>query len=139
MTTVPATHRLHRYRYHAADHRALPRGVRSFVRSTSFHSWYDYGADSALFCESADQVRRPADRVVFVGNNDPALLFCMDRKGWLLTPEDSTVERIKQIRKAGAKLAIVPGAPLSDDVWKLLKTESWPVFTAGRIMVFRLQ
>jgi hypothetical protein len=49
------------------------------------------------------------------------------------------VERLKQIRKAGAKLAIVPGAPLNDDVWKLLKTESWPVFTAGRIIVFRLQ
>jgi hypothetical protein len=139
LTTLAATHRLHRYRYQLLATALCLAAFSSFVRSTSFHSWYDYGADSALFCESTDKFADPADRVVFVGNNDPALLFCMDRKGWLLTPEDSTVERLKQIRKAGAKLAIVPGAPLNDDVWKLLKTESWPVFTAGRIIVFRLQ
>lgn len=63
----------------------------------------------------------------------------MDRKGWLLIPEESTEERVRQIRQAGAKLAVVPGAPLKDEVWKLLKTEAWPVFTAGRIVVFRLQ
>ena len=139
LTTVGPAHRLYQYSHQAL---ALVLGLAaltSFVRSASFHSWYDYGADSALFCDSVNQFADPGDRVVFVGNNDPALLFCMDRKGWLLIPEESTEERVRQIRQAGAKLAVVPGAPLNDKVWKLLKTEAWPVFTAGRIVVFRLQ
>ena len=139
LTTVGPAHRLYQYRHQAL---ALVLGLAaltSFVRSASFHSWYDYGADSALFCDSVNQFADPGDRIVFVGNNDPALLFCMDRKGWLLTPEESTEERVREIRNAGAKLAVVPGAPLKDEVWKLLKTEAWPVFTAGRIVVFRLQ
>jgi 4-amino-4-deoxy-L-arabinose transferase-like glycosyltransferase len=110
----------------------------TFVRSASFHSWYDFGADSVLFCDSVDSFARPNERVVFIGNNDPALLFCMDRKGWLLTEEDSTEERVRSVWRSGAKLAIVPGAPVKDEVWRLLKTEGWPVFTSGRIVVFRL-
>ncbi len=31
----------------------------SFVRSASFHSWYDYGADSVLFCDSVNQFAEP--------------------------------------------------------------------------------
>jgi hypothetical protein len=111
----------------------------TFVRSTSFHSWYEYGADSVLFCDSADSFAAPQDRVVFIGNNDPALLFCMDRKGWLLTEEDSSEARVRSIWKAGAKLAIVPGAPVRDEVWQFLKTDGQLVFTAGRIVVYRLK
>jgi hypothetical protein len=80
----------------------------SFVRSTSFHSWCEYGADSVLFCESVDRFAERDDRVVFIGNNDPALLFCMDRKGWLVSEDESTEERIRSIWKAGAKIAVVP-------------------------------
>jgi hypothetical protein len=62
----------------------------------------------------------------------------MDHKGWLVSEGESTEERIRSIWKAGATIAVVPGAPLSEDVWRMLKTEAWPVFTAGRIIVFRL-
>jgi len=62
----------------------------------------------------------------------------MDRKGWLLTEEDSSEARVRSIWKAGAKLAIVPGAPVRDEVWQLLKTDGQLVFTAGRIVVYRL-
>jgi hypothetical protein len=62
----------------------------------------------------------------------------MDRKGWLLTEEDSTEPRVRSIWKAGAKLAIVPGAPVQDEVWQFLKTDGRLVFTAGRIVVYRL-
>ena len=137
ITTVPANW-LFRYRYQLLAVLLGVAAFASFVRSTSFHSWYEYGADSVLFCESVGRFAERDDRVVFVGNNDPALLFCMDRKGWLVSESESTEERIRSIWKAGAKIAVVPGAPLRDEVWRMLKTEAWPVFTAGRIVVFRL-
>ena len=137
ITTVPANW-LFRYRYQLLAVLLGVAAFASFVRSTSFHSWYEYGADSVLFCESVGRFAERDDRVVFIGNNDPALLFCMDRKGWLVSESESTEERIRSIWKAGAKIAVVPGAPLRDEVWRMLKTEAWPVFTAGRILVFRL-
>jgi hypothetical protein len=138
LTTVPPANRFFRYRYHLLASLLCLAAFASFVRSTSFHSWYEYGADSALFCDTVDKFIGRDDRVVFVGNNDPALLFCMDHKGWLVSEGESTEERIRSIWKAGATIAVVPGAPLSEDVWRMLKTEAWPVFTAGRIIVFRL-
>jgi hypothetical protein len=85
-----------------------------------------------------DTFARRDDLVVFIGNNDPALLFCMDRKGWLIGEEQSEDAQVRAIWRSGAKIAVVPGAPVGDEVWEFLNTVGSPVFTSGRIRVYRL-
>ncbi len=112
LMTLPATHRAFRYRHQLLAALLGLAAFASFVRSTSFHSWYEFGADSVLFCEQADRFAERTDRVVFIGSNDPALLFCMDRKGWLLTEEDSTEERVRvglEGRRPNRRRSRLPG------------------------------
>ena len=71
ITTVPANW-LFRYRYQLLAVLLGVAAFASFVRSTSFHSWYEYGADSVLFCESVGRFAERGRKFDLVVCDPPA-------------------------------------------------------------------
>ena len=57
----------------------------TFVRLASAHSWFEYADDDVLACRILQQSTQPHERLLLLGDNNPMLLFCADRKGWALT------------------------------------------------------
>ena len=49
----------------------------------------------------------PADRVVLAGYQNPDLLFCLDRKGWILPDAAASPARVRELRDAGAAAVLV--------------------------------
>jgi hypothetical protein len=113
----------------------------TFIRSASFHSWYEYSTSEVEFCDTVRDLGPPTERVVFVGNNDPKLLFCIDRKGWLLAWFEADEPHVRSAWNAGAKLAIVQRANQNADLRRFLTEVGTPV-PSGRNVdaeVFRLR
>jgi hypothetical protein len=79
----------------------------TFVRNVSFHSWYEIDPTVVYLCNEVRPRLGSSDRVAIVGSQSPALLFCLDRKGWLLDPEQASAERLTQIVREGAKMMII--------------------------------
>jgi hypothetical protein len=52
--------------------------IATFVRHVSAHSWYEYSHEDVALCEALGKRSAPADRIVFVGDNDPTIMFCGD-------------------------------------------------------------
>jgi hypothetical protein len=82
--------------------------VSTFVRSASAHSWYEVRPESIETCRMIREMTTPDDRVVFIGEENPQMLFCIDRKGWLLSADDATAARVEEVWRAGARIAVVP-------------------------------
>ena len=79
----------------------------TFVRSASAHSWYEYPASDVELCRTIGGLSAPDDRVVVLGSSDPKLLFCIDRRGWLL-PSAEDDGALRTAWEAGARLVVVP-------------------------------
>lgn len=80
----------------------------TFVRSASFHSWYEWGTSEAELCQQSPRFLMPRDRLLFVGDNDPKLMFCMDRSGWLKNPAESDAAHLDEALGHGATIAVLP-------------------------------
>jgi hypothetical protein len=109
----------------------------SFIRSTSFHSWYDYPADEIELCDSLRDLSQPTDRMVFLGYNDPSLMFCIDRKGWLLASFEADEAHLRSAWNGGATFAVVPDSVQDGGVRRLLVGP--PALRHHDISVFRLR
>ena len=81
--------------------------VASFVRAASAHSWYELDNDELAACRSIQSMSDAGDRVVIIGDKSPQLLFCIDRKGWLLGDYEADEARIRGIWHDGARLAVL--------------------------------
>jgi len=73
----------------------------TFARSVSFHSWYEVDERRVRMCEQLAPLLDPTDRVAFANYLSPDILFCLDRKGWLLEGEGGP-ERFTDLLKKGA-------------------------------------
>jgi hypothetical protein len=60
----------------------------AFTRSVSAHNWYELDAPRVALCDAMRPHLSETDRVVFVNERSPDVLFCLDRKGWLLNEHD---------------------------------------------------
>jgi hypothetical protein len=89
--------------------------IATFARSASAHSWYEYAASDVELCRFVAALSLPTERVVVLGTSDPKLLFCMDRKGWLI-PSVEDDSAIRRAWETGAKLVVAPKASLGDNV-----------------------
>jgi hypothetical protein len=99
-----------------------------FGRSISFHSWYSVDVDKEYFCSALRPALRPDDLVVFANYNSPDLLYCLDRRGWLLLEEASTAPYLAHLTAQGASVLVapVPVPPeLSADRPPLVSTQRW--------------
>jgi dolichyl-phosphate-mannose-protein mannosyltransferase len=79
----------------------------TFVRSASAHSWYEYATADVELCRSIAAVSLPDERLVMLGTSDPKLLFCVDRRGWLL-PAPVDEQSLRRTWEAGGRLVVVP-------------------------------
>jgi hypothetical protein len=98
--------------------------VSTFVRAASFHSWYEVDRTRARFCEELTRVLAPDQRVAFAHDGSPDILFCIDRKGWLLGDHELTAERLSEL--LGRDALIVTPARFEETVG-LLETIGSPV------------
>lgn len=114
--------------------------VSTFVRLSSFHSWFYYGPQDVEFCESVQALGQPSDRVIFVAQDaDPKWLFCVDRKGWVLAGHDATVHRLQTARNEGATLAFLSKSASMAEIDAYLAQSGVPVPLDGPFRVYRLR
>jgi hypothetical protein len=111
--------------------------VSTFVRSASAHSWYEYSASDVELCRAANALSDPGERVVVLGTSDPKLLFCMDRRGWLL-PDIQAEGELRAAWQSGAKLVIAPRTGPGDAVRQLLNQSGKIVLSTLDADVVRL-
>lgn len=64
--------------------------VSTFVRNVSFHSWYEVDQSRVRICDALTAVLAPDQRVAFAHYGSPDILFCVDRKGWMLEDHQLT-------------------------------------------------
>jgi hypothetical protein len=74
----------------------------TFVRNVSFHSWYEVDQSRVRICEALVSVLAPEQRVAFANYGSPDILFCVDRKGWLLQDHELTAARFSELLAKGA-------------------------------------
>ena len=110
----------------------------TFMRVASAHSWFEYAPEDVIMCEGIQHATAAGDRLLFIGDNNPQMLFCVDRKGWLLTPEESNETRIRDARQAGARLAILTRSLRRADVSGALEDAGPPILTSPTLQVYRL-
>jgi hypothetical protein len=79
----------------------------TFVRLASAHSWFYYAPGDIDFCARAAALGDSAERVVIIAKEaDPKFLFCMDRKGWVLTDEIAP-SHLRLVLSEGARTVFV--------------------------------
>jgi hypothetical protein len=102
-----------------------------FGRTISFHSWYSVDLRKEYFCSALKPLLGPEDVIVFANYNSPDLLYCLDRRGWLLLEEASTPQHLAALTAQGASILIAPvpvPAPLSEQREPLLSTLGWVAY-----------
>ena len=79
----------------------------SFARSVSAHNWYELDAGRVTLCEDLRPHLSESDRVVFVSERSPDVLFCLDRKGWLLNEHEGNMDYLRRFAAQGGSIVIV--------------------------------
>lgn len=108
----------------------------SFARSVSAHNWYELDAEGLQLCEGLRRHLSPEDRIIFVGERSPAVLFCVDRKGWLLNPHEETMTHLHDFVRHGASLIVVRRAHALE---RELAGVAMPLLQQPDYVVFRLK
>jgi len=111
----------------------------TWARSVSAHSWYEVDWRKVHLCETADSLLSTNDRLLFVGYNNPDLLFCMDKKGWLLPEHLSDAQHITEAWIAGATVAVIPASYDSADVTEQIRASGTVLVSNDAFRVYRLQ
>ncbi|HVH29836.1 MAG TPA: glycosyltransferase family 39 protein [Vicinamibacterales bacterium] len=110
----------------------------TFVRSASAHSWYEYAPGDVELCRSIGTASVSEERVAMLGTSDPKLLFCADRKGWLL-PAPVDEQALHRIWEEGARLVVVPKTlPGDESARAFLAASGSQVISTLDADVFRL-
>jgi hypothetical protein len=78
----------------------------TFVRNMSAHNWYELDTGRLRLCTDLKPLLAETDRVAFVHETSPDMLFCLDRKGWLLNGTEMTPERLRDWTTAGGTSAV---------------------------------
>lgn len=78
----------------------------TFVRSVSAHNWYEVNHAGVTVCKELSAVLAPRERVVFTNYENPDILFCIDRKGWLLPEAATTENRLRELVDDGAAVFV---------------------------------
>jgi 4-amino-4-deoxy-L-arabinose transferase-like glycosyltransferase len=109
----------------------------TFVRLASAHSWFEYSPDDVTMCAAIGRETAPEDRVVFVGDNNPQLLHCADRKGWLLSSAESTEARVREALEGGARVVVLSRSLENPAVRQLIAAAGPALLSNQAVEVFR--
>jgi hypothetical protein len=109
----------------------------TFVRSVGAHSWYEVRPESVETCRLARELSAPGELVVFIGEDNPQMMFCLDRRGWLISAEDATPARIEAVWNEGARLAVVPAVFEGEETRRLLAERAELLLEQPSTVVYR--
>jgi hypothetical protein len=110
----------------------------TFVRSASFHSWYELETGQPELCRASEEFLEKEDLLLFVGYNSPQLMFCMDRKGWLLADHESQEERVLRAWRDGASVVVVRSTFQSEPLGRWMDRSGRLLFENREWKVLRL-
>lgn len=110
--------------------------ISTLVRSISAHNWYEIDRSRLRLCEDLKPLLTPGDRVVFVNELSPDILFCLDRKGWLLDTPQSTAEHLRRIATEGGSVAVTRRA--DREVTAGVQAIGQPLLETPEFLAFRL-
>ncbi len=113
--------------------------VCTFVRLVSAHSWFEYAPGDVVMCEAIRRVSSQEDRLVFLGDNNPQMLFCVDRKGWLLASALSDERHLREAWQAGARWAVLARSVQDANVRRVLAETGRPLLVNDTVEVYRLR
>jgi hypothetical protein len=108
----------------------------TFVRSVSFHSWYESDPDRAQLCRDLKPQLAQHDLVAFLGYPSPDVLVCLDRRGWLFD-ETWTSDDALRAWQQGAVVFVVRAPSLPARAPERLRERSVRVAQAGALGAYR--
>ena len=78
----------------------------TFVRAVSAHSWYEIDSARVHMCEALKAALPPGQRLAFAQYGSPDLLFCTDRKGWILQDHEVNAGRFTELLDKHAVIVV---------------------------------
>jgi hypothetical protein len=105
-----------------------------FIRSVSFHSWYEVDQEKLRFCSLLRPQLAPGELVVFADYTSPDVMYCLDRRGWLHQGPPMTVEQVGHRRDSGADVLVMPAssaAVLGGAGPLIARTDEWLAIRLG--------
>jgi len=111
----------------------------TFVRSVSFHSWYEYDLDRVQLCRDLRPQLRSHDLVAFLDYPSPDLLFCLDRHGWLFGAGTWSAGDLLTVWRQGAAVLVLPDSVSAADLPGAMNERSVLIARSGHLSAFRLQ
>jgi hypothetical protein len=111
----------------------------TFIRSVSFHSWYEYDLDRVQLCRDLQPQLRSNDLITFVDYPSPDLLFCLDRHGWLFGAGAWSASDLLAVWRQGAAVLVLPGSVSTADLPPAMTERSVQIARSGRLSAYRLQ
>jgi hypothetical protein len=110
--------------------------IATFMRLASANSWFEYQAYDVELCRAIQAPSQPAERIVFVYEGNPRLMFCSDRKGWLLDAKD--LPSLQETIAAGGRLVVLLRELDAPEIRAFLATEGRVVAASPAHEVFRV-
>jgi hypothetical protein len=78
----------------------------TFIRAASAHSWYEVAYDRVHICDELVRAVPPTQRLAFLHYGSPDLLFCTDRKGWILQDYEVEPRRLNELLDRNAVIVV---------------------------------
>jgi 4-amino-4-deoxy-L-arabinose transferase-like glycosyltransferase len=110
----------------------------SLFRSIGPHSWYDTPVDKVQLCRAGRSFLAAGDRLAFVGYENPDLLYCLDRRGWLLEAGTADAERLGEVWRLGATVFVLPRALAWGPAGEWIRERGSTAFENAGFVVARL-
>jgi hypothetical protein len=79
----------------------------TLIRNVSAHNWYELNHSRVRLCEDLKPLLADTDRLIFLNEQSPDMLFCLHRKGWLLNQDESTVAHIRNLTQEGGSIVVL--------------------------------
>lgn len=104
----------------------------TFIRAASAHSWYEVDYDRVHICEELVRTVPPGRRLAFLHYGSPDLLFCSDRKGWILQDIEVQPARLAELLDKNAVIVVETRFPETVRMLEQIGTPvtSTPAFVA---------
>ena len=109
----------------------------TFLRS--YNSWYGYAWEKAHVCAEGARQTAPADRLLVIGDGNPELMFCLDRRGWITSQDSVTPARLDELRASGASVVLVSSKLRNPAVLEWLATRTQPLVRNPRYTLLRIR
>jgi hypothetical protein len=110
----------------------------TLFRSVGAHSWYDIPVEKLQLCRVGPTFLGAGDRLVFLDYGNPDLLYCLDRRGWLLDGEETNSWRLAEAWRSGGTVFVIPRTVAGTPVDRWVRERGTTDFENSGFAVVRL-